>query len=166
MAAASEAVFRRHAAADLPAMHEVRRAAYAPVWASFKALVGEEMWALALATSEAEQAALLETLCQGEKGEEVYVAEAAGEIAGFVAVLLNAESGLGEIGLNAVAPAHAGRGLGSAMYAFALERMREAGMRGAWVSTGGDASHAPARRAYEKAGFTASIPSVWMVRKL
>jgi hypothetical protein len=37
--------------------------------------------------------------------------------------------------------------------------MKEAGMQVATVSTGGDPSHAPARRAYEKAGFTASIPS-------
>jgi hypothetical protein len=52
------------------------------------------------------------------------------------------------------------------MYAFALSRMREVGMRAATVSTGADASHAPARRAYEKAGFAAHIPSVWMCRPL
>jgi hypothetical protein len=38
--------------------------------------------------------------------------------------------------------------------------------RVATVATDGDASHAPARRAYEKAGFTAHIPSVWLCRKL
>lgn len=36
----------------------------------------------------------------------------------------------------------------------------------ATVGTGGDPSHAAARRAYEKAGFDAVIPSVWMFRKL
>jgi hypothetical protein len=39
-------------------------------------------------------------------------------------------------------------------------------MRAATVATGGDASHAPARRAYAKAGFAAQIPGVWMCRKL
>ena len=52
------------------------------------------------------------------------------------------------------------------MYDFAVERMREAGMHVAVVSTGGDASHALARRAYEKAGFTVGIPSVWLSQKL
>ena len=65
-----------------------------------------------------------------------------------------------------VDPAHAGRGIGTAMYAFALARMKEAGIRVATVATGGDASHAPARRAYAKAGFSAEIPSVWMCRTL
>ena len=41
-----------------------------------------------------------------------------------------------------------------------------AGMRAATVSTGGDDSHAAARRAYEKAGFSARIPSVWLCRTL
>jgi hypothetical protein len=39
-------------------------------------------------------------------------------------------------------------------------------MQAATVSTGGDPSHAPARRAYEKAGFSAQIPSVWFCRTL
>jgi hypothetical protein len=52
------------------------------------------------------------------------------------------------------------------MYHFAITRMKEAGMRVATVATGGDASHAPARRAYEKAGFAVQIPSVWLCRKL
>jgi len=73
---------------------------------------------------------------------------------------------LGEIGLNAVDPAHAGKGIGTAMYELAAARMQQAGMKVATVATGGDPSHAPARRAYEKAGLNAQIPSVWMCRKL
>jgi hypothetical protein len=41
-----------------------------------------------------------------------------------------------------------------------------AGMRYATVGTGGDPSHEPARRAYEKAGFSVHIPSVYMYREL
>lgn len=36
----------------------------------------------------------------------------------------------------------------------------------ATVSTGGDPSHAPARRAYEKAGFGPGLPSVYLYRVL
>jgi hypothetical protein len=52
------------------------------------------------------------------------------------------------------------------MYEFAIAQMKEAGMRVATVGTGGDPSHAPARRAYEKVGFAVQIPSVWLCRKL
>ncbi len=47
-----------------------------------------------------------------------------------------------------------------------LHAMREAGMRVATVGTGGDASHVPARRAYEKAGFGPAIPSLYLYRSL
>jgi GNAT superfamily N-acetyltransferase len=79
---------------------------------------------------------------------------------------LNHETHVGEIGLNAVHPQHACQGIGTSMYDFAVARMTEAGMQAATVATGGDASHAPARRAYAKAGFTVQIPSVWLCRRL
>jgi GNAT superfamily N-acetyltransferase len=80
-----------------------------------------------------------------------------------VAVQMNRETEVGEIGPNAVDPTHAGQGIGTAMYEFALADMRAAGLK---VATGGDRSHAPARRAYRKAGFDREIPSVWMCRAL
>jgi ribosomal protein S18 acetylase RimI-like enzyme len=94
------------------------------------------------------------------------VAESGDEVVGFVAIRVDRETHVGEIGLNAVDPAHAGKGIGTAMYELAVARMKEAGMKVATVATGGDPSHAPARRAYRKAGFDVDIPSVWMCRKL
>ena len=44
--------------------------------------------------------------------------------------------------------------------------MRAAGLRCVQVSTGGDDSHAPARRAYEKAGFRPGVPSLTLYREL
>jgi len=38
--------------------------------------------------------------------------------------------------------------------------MKARGVRFVRVLTGGDLGHAPARRAYEKAGFTRNLPSV------
>jgi hypothetical protein len=46
-----------------------------------------------------------------------------------------------------------------ALIAFALDRLRADGVRLAVVGTDGDPGHLPARRAYEKAGFT-SLPLV------
>lgn len=151
---------------QLPILDEIRQAAFAPIFASFRSLLGDELYRLAQAREDEAQGALLVSLLQPDSGWEVYTATQTGEIAGFVAVRLNHETKIGEVGLNAVHPKFAGRGLGTAMYEFAVERMKQAGMRVATVATGGDDSHAPARRAYSKAGFDAVVPSVWMCRLL
>jgi ribosomal protein S18 acetylase RimI-like enzyme len=159
-------LIRPSRADDLPRLQVIRHAAFAPVFASFRALLGDELYGLAQRRSDEEQGDLLASMLAPDAAWQLYTAEQAGAIVGFVSVQMNAETAMGEIGLNAVDPAHAGAGVGTAMYDFALARMREAGMRVATVSTGGDDSHAPARRAYEKVGFTASIPSVWLCRPL
>jgi GNAT superfamily N-acetyltransferase len=151
---------------DAERLQAIRRAAFAPVFASFRSLLGDEIYDLAQRPSDEAQGGLLASLLAGEPGWTLYTAQAGEELVGFMAVKLDPQTQLGEIGLNAVDPARAGQGIGSAMYAFALARMREAGMKVATVATGGDPSHAPARRAYQKAGFDAVIPSVWMCRKL
>ena len=150
--------FRR---ADQARLQEIRKAAFAPVFASFRSIVGDEIAAVAFAAAETEQADHLDKLCTPDDAREMYVAERGGEIAGFCAVALDRDSLIGEIELNAVHPDHQGAGLGEQLYGFALTRMKEAGMKVATVGTGGDAAHAPARRAYEKAGFAAAIPSVY-----
>jgi ribosomal protein S18 acetylase RimI-like enzyme len=151
---------------DLPLVEGIRRAAFAPVFASFRLLLGDDLYDLVQAREDEAQKDLLVSLLVPASGWEVYVAEVAGTVVGFVALQLNHETHVGEIGLNAVHPQQAGQGIGTRMYAFAVARMREAGMQAATVATGGDASHAPARRAYEKAGFTVHIPSVWLCRRL
>jgi len=157
---------RPASAADLPDLQAIRAAAFAPVFASFRSILGEEIYNLAQARDDNAQGDLLAFLLEAGSGWEVYVAEHAGVVVGFVSVQLNQETQVGEIGLNAVHPEHAGQGVGTAMYEFALARMKEAGMHVATVSTGADPSHAAARRAYQKAGFAVHVPSVWLCCKL
>jgi tetrahydromethanopterin S-methyltransferase subunit E len=52
------------------------------------------------------------------------------------------------------------------MYKQAMARMKELGVAVAAVGTGSDPSHAPARRAYEKAGFGAGLGSVYLYKRL
>jgi GNAT superfamily N-acetyltransferase len=152
--------------ADLPAMQEIRRLAFQPVFQSFRDIVGEEIGEIAFSSADAEQSRLLETLCRTGSSHRVLVATVSDEVVGFVAFSLDEKTLVGEIGLNAVHPAHAGKGIGAAMYTFVLERMKSAGMKVATVSTGGDPSHAPARRAYEKVGFGPAVPSVSLYKLL
>ena len=95
---------------------------------------------------------------------KLWVALEAGSVAGFVAIRFH-EGKLGEIYMIAVDPEYQRRGIAMALTDFAVERMKEAGMEIAMVETGGDPGHAPARGAYEKAGFRA-LPLARYFRKL
>ena len=150
---------------DLPALQRIRQAAFQPVFQSFRTLVGEQIYALALVESDAEQATLLDDLCRA-RPEQVLVAELGERVVGFVSFTLDLEKRIGEIGLNAVHPDHAGQGIGTRMYQHVMAHMKERGMALVTVGTGGDPSHAPARRAYEKAGFGPAIPSVFLYKLL
>ena len=157
---------RPFAPGDLPILQRVRAAAFEPVFRSFRDVVGGPIAAVAFAGADAEQAKLLDEICGPGSRHEVLVATVGSEVAGFVSFTVDAQARMGEIGLNAVHPAHAGRGLGTAMYRHVLALMRERGAVAAAVSTGGDPGHAPARRAYEKAGFGPAIPSVMLYKLL
>lgn len=153
-------------AGDLPRLHTIREAAFAPVFRSFRDMVGPEIAAIALADSEAEQATLLDAMCAPGSEWSVGVVSAGEDIVGFVSTKLDAETCVGEIGLNAVHPDHAGGGIGTWMYGEALAHLKIQGARVATVGTGGDPAHAPARRAYEKAGFGPAIPSIYAYKLL
>lgn len=158
--------FRRAKAEDMGRLQAIRRAAFAPVFASFRSILGGEIYELAQRRDDEAQEGLLASLLPADSGWELYVAQSEGSIVGFVSIRFNRETTVGELGLNAVDPAHGGKGVGTAMVDFAVARLKDGGMKVAMVGTGGDPSHAPARKAYRKAGFDIEIPSVWMYRTL
>jgi ribosomal protein S18 acetylase RimI-like enzyme len=74
---------------------------------------------------------------------------------GFATVALNAfHNGMGVVDMIAVEPEFQRRGIATALMNRSADHMRERGMDIAVVETGGDPGHAPARAAYEAAGFT------------
>ena len=164
--AVSKPDIRPFEAEDLPALQHIREAAFAPVFRSFREIVGEDIAGLAFAKADEEQARLLDDICVPNSAHRVLIAAVGGEVIGFVTYTLDAATQIGEIGLNAVHPDHAGKGVGTFMYAHVLARMKAEGAVLATVGTGGDPSHAPARRAYAKAGFGPGLPSVYLYRKL
>ena len=87
---------------------------------------------------------------------KVWVAEELDEVVGFVATIANHDPDIhmGEINMLAVDPDSQNQGVGSQLTDRATDWLRESGMRVVVISTGGDVGHAPARRTYEKAGYT------------
>ena len=151
---------------DLPAMQKLRQAAFDPIFQSFRSLLDEEIYALALSRADPEQAEHLTKLCSPKSGHRIFVAVIGDEVIGFVCISIDPEKRTGEIGLNAVHPDHAGQGICTSLYEFATDRMKKSGMTLATVGTGGDATHMPAQNAYRKAGFGPALPSLWMYKVL
>ena len=101
-----------------------------------------------------------------DSSQRVWVAEdVGGRAIGFVAAKLHRERELGEIYMIAVDPGAQGQGIGTALTRVATDWLRKAGMRVAMIETGGDRGHAPARRIYEKAGYT-PLPAVRFFQSL
>lgn len=133
----SVVMIRRARVEDLPRLEAVRAAAFAPIFAGRRKAPGDEIHELAQTPEDRRQGELLASLLMAGAEWEVYVAEVAGGIVGFLSVRLDAAMRVGEFGLNAVHPDHAGRGIGTRMHEVALGRMREAEMRVVTVATGG-----------------------------
>lgn len=151
---------------DLPALEDIRQKAFAPVFASFRNMLGDQIYSLAQEPEDKQQSRMLSDMLLQETAWQLYVVELSNEGIGFIAIRMDSVSKVGEIGLNAVHPDHAGQGVGTEMYKFAINKMKLSGMQVATVATGGDPSHEPARRAYQKSGFNVEIPSVWMCQIL
>jgi ribosomal protein S18 acetylase RimI-like enzyme len=88
------------------------------------------------------------------------------KVVGFIYYLFDPETKIGTIGENVVCPAYRGQGIGGMLYQHVFECLKEEGAKYVKVTTGGDDGHAPARRAYEKAGFQEYLPSVVYYKKL
>ncbi len=128
--------------------------AWEPGFASLVQAMGSEIFRRQHPDWREGQRRAVEDVCASQK-TRVWVAEADGVPAGFVAVELHhPERHMGEISMLAVDPDFQGGGVGTALTEFALDRLKDAGMALAMVETGGDPGHAAARRVYEKAGYT------------
>jgi ribosomal protein S18 acetylase RimI-like enzyme len=139
---------------DLEAVVELSLRAWAPVFASLRDVLGDDIFLRLHPDWEAGQAEAVRSSCANEE-RDVFVAVAAGRPVGFVAIALNAfHDRMGVIDIIGVDPADQRRGIGARLTDFAIEHMRDRGMDIAVVETGGDAGHAPARAAYEASGFT------------
>ena len=148
----SDLIFRSPTEADLPEIRRIAREAWTPIFDGFRRVFGEDLWAAEHPGDVYEGKSDQVESQFRNRPECFFVAELDGKLVGFCTYRLS-DTVLREIGNNAVDPGCQGHGVGTAMHAESLRRMREAGMKFAKVTTGQDEGHAAARRAYEKLGF-------------
>jgi GNAT superfamily N-acetyltransferase len=138
---------------DWKAVLDLCLRAFAPACESLGRLAGADLdWRRSIRR-------YLRSLTRPGQGGWLVVAELRGSVVGVVHYQVDRETQSGSIGVSAVHPARQGKGTGSLMYRHVLDLMSAQGVKYATADTGADSSHAPARRAYERAGFVA-VPTI------
>lgn len=150
---------------DVPALVDLTLQAFVPIFETFPKILGDSIYQLIWPDWRAGQQQAVESMCEDRGKYTVLVADVDGAAVGYLAYELDAESKTGTVQLIAVHPENQNCGIGTRLNEVALEQMKERGMTMARVETGGDASHGPARRAYEKAAYT-GLPLVRYFKKL
>ncbi|MGH2501123.1 MAG: GNAT family N-acetyltransferase [Ktedonobacterales bacterium] len=153
------------ASEDIAALGELSVLAWEPVFASFRHILGPAIYPLVYPNWQLQQREVVFEACSDSARFTVLVAEVDGAVVGFIAYEIDLATLTGEVYLLAVRPDHQNRGIGTALNVYVFDAMKARGMRLAVVGTGGDPGHAPARRSYEKAGYT-GLPLVRYYKQL
>jgi GNAT superfamily N-acetyltransferase len=156
---------RAYTSTDWQAVRAICLEAFTPIHEGFASALGTELFSLVYPNWKASSESYLRSLCETGERQRILVAELDGAVVGFIHYELTREKASGQLGLNAVHPSHQGKGIGARMYARVFEILRAEGIKFARVDTGGDEAHIPARRAYQKSGFT-PIPVVHYFKRL
>lgn len=139
--------------------------AWEPVFAAWERILGPDLYPIAIYPDwRIGQSEVVEKVI-AIKHMHTWVAGVDSAVAGFVCYELNYETRVGEVQLLAVHPEYQNHGIGTQLNLFALQELKKGGMKLAVVGTGGDEGHAPARRSYEKAGYT-GLPLMRYYQKL
>ena len=150
---------------DLEPMVVIARKAWKKIFEGFRQQLGDELYTILYGNRLQDKRYQL-TEFTAKFPKQCYVCERNGKIVGFVTFGLNRETKTGILTNNAADPDSGEKGVGQEMYAAVFERMRQEGMIAVTVSTGLDEGHAPARRAYERAGFSLQLQNTTYYMKL
>ena len=134
------------------ALVQLSLCAWEPVFTSIREVMGADIFDLQVGDWRVAQSNAVIDAC-ADNDVEVWVASEGAVPVGFTALRFHSPDRMGEMSMIAVDPDFQRRGIATALIGRALARFREKGMTTAMVETGGDPGHAPARRAYESAGF-------------
>lgn len=148
---------RPYCSEDLEKVMDIANIAWQPIRKMSRETLGDTIADL-LNPAGDDRSKGLQVKAQIESGNyRIAVCEHEKEIVGFITFSIN---GIwGEICNNGALSSAGVKGIGQIMYKYALEEFRKAGVKVVKVTTGLDWAHAPARRAYERAGFKKHLDS-------
>ena len=137
---------------DLEVVVDIGNRAWQRIYDMFLETYGTDLFEILIPDRKTQKGEQVRAKCTS-RPQEVLVCESGGAIIGFVTFSLDLQRKIGQITNNAADPSCKLQGIGQSMYAAVFEIFRAEGMKYAKVTTGEDWAHAPARRAYERAGF-------------
>lgn len=150
---------------DLERVMEIGNLAWKNIYSMFRDCYGDELFHMLIPNEQIQKGLQIESHVANHP-QWVFVCEESGIVVGFITFALNTSTKIGEISNNAVDPRCGLKGIGQQMYESVFKYFREKGMAYATVNTGLDSAHAPARRAYERAGFSICHEEVRYYKKL
>ena len=151
-------LIRRLTPVDVEACVAFGVEAFRSVYSSFETLYGPDLFGRIEPDWEASQSSYIRSAIT-DSNDETWVYERDGQPTGFVVLKMD-DHGIADIDLLAVDPDAQGQGIATMLNTFAFVRSQEASMTYVVVATADDPGHAPARRSYERAGFT-PMPIQW-----
>ncbi len=149
-----EVAIRDYRPADEERVVALSLRSWAPVFASLERVLGAEIFGLLHPYWSTDQDRAVRAVL-ADPAMRIWVAEVSRGVVGFAAAkLVDPDRLLGEVCMLAVDPVAQHQGLGTALTEEAMAWLRSLGTLVAMVDTGGDPGHAPARRVYDKAGYS------------
>jgi N-acetylglutamate synthase-like GNAT family acetyltransferase len=145
-------MIRKYKPDDLGIIMDMGNRAWSNIYKMFREAYGDELFQIIVPNEKTRKGDQIKSHCENHP-EWVFICEEGGQIVGFITFTLDFEKKIGEIGSNAKEPNCNLKGIGQQMYKAVLDYFQKQGMRYAKVHTGLDYAHAPAKKAYEMAGF-------------
>jgi hypothetical protein len=130
-------MIRKYKPDDLANIMDIGNRAWREIYKMFREAYGDELFQTIVPNETTTKGEQIKSHCKRHPGW-VFICEEEERIVGFISFTLNSDTRIGEIGNNAKDPNCSLKGIGQQMYK---------------AHTGLDYAHAPARRAYERAGF-------------
>ena len=158
-------MIRQCQAEDLPRLFEIAKTAWEKIFDYLEDSFGKELYNTVSPDCRNSKTPALKKHFAAHP-EWLYVAERNNKIVGFICFNINKTNRTGSIGDNAVDPTCGEKGVGQEMYKAVLDTFRREGCLAAMVTTGSDPAHAPARRAYERAGFKRKVEHTFYIMDL
>ena len=144
---------REYVVSDLPSVIEITERAWAQVFPLMREDIPNYVYESFYPEGwKKRQLSEVESACE-DKETDIWVAEGDDAIVGYLGLRVHPEDSMGEIYIIAVDPAAQQHGVGRALMNFAFDWMRDKRLNMAFVETGGDRGHEPARLSYMAMGF-------------
>lgn len=139
--------------ADLDAVLRITQSAWEPVFPLMRQDIPDYVYDAFYPKGWRErQLGEVEAVCRDSE-TDMWIARTDAAVSGFLGLRVHAEDSMGEVYIIAVDPQFQKQGVGRALLDFSFHWMRKRDLTMAFVETGADRGHAPARASYERVGF-------------